>query len=331
MNQKTFIDYADAIDAAATGAELNVLSSLTSAYVKHAIMLEECESDYFGLSLIQEGEILDKAKGDGSESMLKRILLFIPRLIKAIYDKLVRSKKSKTVNTLAKTVKSDIENARKTAPADIDIRNVTIKARVPAISDDKYKNLLPVEPSSIYIIDAAIYHLAAMRYMMGSSPTTDQLKINEGARSKLTQLEKYGPEVGKAFNEIVDKYSKLEPSEWTFNLVDEVFPALDYFDPSTMSVSPDELIKRYSKTAYTADVFKVENQLEWIDDVNDILKIWSSQDEYKNDDQLLKAAEGLAKYAEAYGRYSTFILSELESSYRQIHAMFGGQKSTFKT
>ena len=77
MEAGQLLDLIDQIDQSITNAEINVLESLIASYGKSIIIL-------------QEGAILDEAKGDKSESMIKRIILFIPRLIKALVRKIGR-------------------------------------------------------------------------------------------------------------------------------------------------------------------------------------------------------------------------------------------------
>ena len=75
MEAAQLLDLIDQIDQTVVDSEINVLESLIASYGKSIIIL-------------QEGVILDEAKGDKSESMIKRILLFIPRLIKALVQKI---------------------------------------------------------------------------------------------------------------------------------------------------------------------------------------------------------------------------------------------------
>jgi hypothetical protein len=80
----------DQIDQSVNDAEINVLEALIGSYDKALVILQECEvSDYSSFEIFQEGEILDAAKGSSDESIIKRILLFIPRLIKALVKKAV--------------------------------------------------------------------------------------------------------------------------------------------------------------------------------------------------------------------------------------------------
>lgn len=108
------LTYIDQIDQSVNDSELSVLESLGNVYTKSISILESYEgTDCSQFDIIQEGEVLDQAKGNPNESMIKRILLFIPRLIKAIFQKVFGKTKQtdqmvhKLTNTDAKP-KSDI-------------------------------------------------------------------------------------------------------------------------------------------------------------------------------------------------------------------------------
>lgn len=93
----------DRIDVTTEYAELDVMTSLMNSYMKEAQMIQEGVLD----------EVNSPVLGDKSESMLKRILMFIPRVIAKIIRMLVRLVKtfkrrktifSKEFNEIAKDV-----------------------------------------------------------------------------------------------------------------------------------------------------------------------------------------------------------------------------------
>lgn len=85
----------DVINESVNDSELSVLESLISVYEKSLLILESSDdANITSYSIFQEGEILDQAKGNSSESLIKRILLFLPRLIKAIWQRLFKSSKA---------------------------------------------------------------------------------------------------------------------------------------------------------------------------------------------------------------------------------------------
>ena len=61
------------IDQSVTESEISVMESLIAVYDKALTVM-----------VFQEGDIMNQAKGKSDESMIKRIFMFIPRLIKAI-------------------------------------------------------------------------------------------------------------------------------------------------------------------------------------------------------------------------------------------------------
>lgn len=80
----------DLIQESSDIAEIEVISSLIESYTKASIMLEQCD-DITEFGFIQEdalGQFLndthDPVKGRPNESKLKRILMFIPRLIEKL-------------------------------------------------------------------------------------------------------------------------------------------------------------------------------------------------------------------------------------------------------
>ena len=102
MLDTTYRQYVAAIDAAAVDAEIDVLESMAAVYDKQARILMECDMEDLPeyASMFQEGEMQDAidnanalAKdnesagilGKSSEPLLVRIVLIIPRLIKALF------------------------------------------------------------------------------------------------------------------------------------------------------------------------------------------------------------------------------------------------------
>lgn len=105
MLDTTYRQYVAAIDAAAVDAEIDVLESMAAVYDKQARILMECDMEDLPeyASMFQEGEMQDAidnanalAKdnesagilGKSSEPLLVRIALIIPRLIKALFQRI---------------------------------------------------------------------------------------------------------------------------------------------------------------------------------------------------------------------------------------------------
>ena len=115
----------DTINESVNDSEISVLESLISAYEKSLMILESSvDVNIASYSIFQEGEILDQAKGNSSESLIKRILLFIPRLIKALIQKLFKLNKDNKKMT-NEMIDAAEENKQQNKPCDIKLDLVT--------------------------------------------------------------------------------------------------------------------------------------------------------------------------------------------------------------
>ena len=76
----------DNINQITNESDLGVLNALYDSYEKSSIILENYEGDDLSsFSIFQEGEILDKVRKEGKDdSAFMRIILFIPRIIRAM-------------------------------------------------------------------------------------------------------------------------------------------------------------------------------------------------------------------------------------------------------
>lgn len=111
------LDSIDAINTAVQESEMNVLNALSNAYQKSIMILEYAndDSDLSAFDVFQEGEILDAATGKGKinkkgkqESIIKKILLFIPRLIKATFDSIKKFIINKKIKHALKVIQKYI-------------------------------------------------------------------------------------------------------------------------------------------------------------------------------------------------------------------------------
>lgn len=91
--------YIDQIDQSANDSELSVLESLSNVYTKSISILENYKGDDFSnFDIFQEGEKWDKFKedtkapvlGNKGESIIKRLLMIIPRLLRKLVDFFIR-------------------------------------------------------------------------------------------------------------------------------------------------------------------------------------------------------------------------------------------------
>lgn len=93
------LDLIDLIEAETCYAEMEVCNALLESYSKTALILESCseDADISAFGIFQENAFTDavkEAKGDSSENIIKRIFLFIPRLIAAFIRNLRSSRKA---------------------------------------------------------------------------------------------------------------------------------------------------------------------------------------------------------------------------------------------
>lgn len=108
-NGVSMIDLIDQIEAEESFAEMQVCNALLDSYSKSICILENCseDADLSVFGIFQENAFTDavkEAKGDQSENIIKKIFLFIPRLIAAFIRNLRSNRKG-----LEKAV-DDIEN-----------------------------------------------------------------------------------------------------------------------------------------------------------------------------------------------------------------------------
>jgi len=85
--QESLLQYVDKIQEQTTLSELSVINDLLNAYSKSVVILQEADesSDLSSFDIFQEGKIFNDLnaplKGQYGESKIKKILMFIPRLI----------------------------------------------------------------------------------------------------------------------------------------------------------------------------------------------------------------------------------------------------------
>lgn len=118
--------YIDQIDQSVADAEINVLESLIASYEKSIMILQESEddADLSAFEIFQEGETWDKFKedskapvlGNKDESVGKRILMIIPRLIQKfimIVRKLVTQFKARRLLKRIKSIEYTLTEDKK--------------------------------------------------------------------------------------------------------------------------------------------------------------------------------------------------------------------------
>lgn len=103
------LEYIDLISESCVDAEMDVILSLSDVYTKQCMVLEHCGESYFQEEENNNNGIINQAKGNSNESMIKRILLFIPRLIKAIFQKVFGKQKQQIDSMADKIINSNVK------------------------------------------------------------------------------------------------------------------------------------------------------------------------------------------------------------------------------
>ena len=314
--EKNYIDYIDAINSAQSDAEVNVLAALTSAHAKQAIMLEECAEDYPGLTLIQEGEVLDKAKGDTSESMLKRILLFIPRLIKALWEKVFKKQKSSGVKSVVKQIETAAKSGEKG-------HKVEIVSRWDFFDQNGSANKAIMGNGMLGVSEALGEAMAPL--MIGDAPDNSQLKI----------IGEAAPELAKRYNEFVDKYEKIEPKKYTAD-ISYLYQMLQQMqqlaqttgDKSASAIKVTDVRSMIASIITGMDEFGGD-AVDMLKEANEVLNKMADKSDV--DKQLLtRACEGFAQFIQGMTRFSAFAFNETKSIYMQIYKQLGGNSADIR-
>lgn len=136
----------DVINESVNDSELSVLESLSDVYTKSISILENYNGELSHFpEIFQESEIMDQAKGNPNESMIKRILLFIPRLIKAIFQKVFG--KSKQTDQMAQQLINSDTKLKNDITIELTFGLDEDLLKVMGISDNKVKigELIPTK------------------------------------------------------------------------------------------------------------------------------------------------------------------------------------------
>jgi hypothetical protein len=195
----------DQIDQSVNDAEINVLESLISSYDKALMILENYEGeDLTVFDVFQEGEILDQAKGNPNESMIKRILLFIPRLLKAIWQKLT----SKTVKIGNTAIDNVIQSGLGSSKISIHLKWDPMDW--PEINGEwllrQQADMLDLNDALGDSISATKASDIGYRIEKTDSYLLEQIETLEKSQTK--EISKSGAEIKKQLSDIKDRYNK---------------------------------------------------------------------------------------------------------------------------
>lgn len=88
------------INCVITESDLGVLNALHDAYTKAYTIME---NDEISFSIFQEGQIMDQVRKEGkNDSVMMKIILFIPRIIKAMMNQLHKQTKDENIKDVVK-------------------------------------------------------------------------------------------------------------------------------------------------------------------------------------------------------------------------------------
>ena len=162
MYENQLLDCIDVIQEQSTLAELNVMNSLIDSYMKSSMILEASDASS---ALLDAGPI----KGLPNESILKKIIMFIPRLIISFLKIILKA---------VKTI----------------IRVMTLKFKIVFTVGQTMK--LPFDPYEMQEFDVILYRVTEDMDKWASSPTMiDQMDVRK-AKSIHASMRKY--EKGKS-------------------------------------------------------------------------------------------------------------------------------------
>lgn len=195
----------DQINQSQEEAEINVIESLIQSYDKALMILENYEGeDIYGFDIFQEGEILDQAKGNPNESMIKRILLFIPRLLKAIWQKLT----SKTVKIGNAAIDNVIQSGLGSSKISIHLKWDPMDW--PEINGEwllrQQDDMLDLNDALGDSISATKASDIGYRIEKTDSYLLEQIETLENSQTK--EISQSGAEIKKQLSDIKDRYNK---------------------------------------------------------------------------------------------------------------------------
>ena len=282
----------DMIQEASIDAELNVLCQMADSYMKAITILENYDGDdTSAFAIFQEADnfekgldkqansILAQAKGKPDESLIKRILLFIPRLIKAIISKITSSDRifKKRINNLEKEIKNKMNNKSSGSKGD-----TTELKRAPASPKEISMKGGYVEPDW---------------YKGGAShnPPDMEIKLIFGA----TEFSEYGLHAGKVWKEL-DLWYKGGNHHLDIDSI-EAYLDSDVRNATINTYSPDQLEGAFDKFAD----YWTEYEKEFEKKTKNISSLISKMRENKKTmkfDSWDQSLELLSQYTKYWGR-----------------------------
>ena len=198
----------DQIDDITTEYTVSTMNSMIDSYEKSTLILENYEGDDLSsFSIFQEGEIMDDVKKQGKgQSTLMKILSFIPRLIKAIFNKIKKAiGKGETPAAVNKELQKAPKEVKKALPILFDNKKDK-KAKVSMI-----KKILIGAGAVGAVAAAAVVGKNAMSKSKSDDDSSNAASKMIGLFTKLKNVLKRKSETEKKLEEAEKEQSSSDP------------------------------------------------------------------------------------------------------------------------
>lgn len=318
------LDRIDMIQEASIDAELNVLGQMADSYMKAITILENYDGDdTSAFAIFQEADnfekgldkqansILAQAKGKPNENLIKRIILFIPRLIKAIISKITSSDRifKKRINNLEKEIKNKMNNKSSGSKGDTTELKGTITHQkgIPMkgyVEPDWYKGGAPHNPPDMeikLIFGATKFTKLGKGIRVIDYDVWEELDLNFESMHAFTELE----HILFALDYEVDKISDYPPSNKSEKMMSDADTYLILFNNrwseyhDTLEKKTKNLSTIISKMRENKKTVRFESWDQMLDGLKDYTRNWG---EVTNVKKWLKDVEKiynkLAEYPE---------------------------------
>ena len=188
----------DQIDDITTEYTVNAMNSMIDSYEKSTLILENYEGDDLSsFSIFQEGEIMDDVKKQGKgQSTLMKILSFIPRLIKAIFNKI---KKAIGKGETPAAVNKELQKAPK-----------EVKKALPILFDNKKDKKSKVSMIKKILIGAGAVGTAVV---VGKKTMSKSKNTSDGSSNPISEMIGLLTNLKNALKRKSETEEKLEEAE----------------------------------------------------------------------------------------------------------------------
>ena len=255
-NMEGLLQYIEQVDQSVADAEVNVLESLIQSYDKAITIIQESDdnTDLSAFDIFQEGEKWDKFKkdteapvfGNKGESLIKRILMIIPRLIQKIIA-LIRKLVSKN-KTFEKKMDNDVKELKQQAERVVPEELTDEQAKSIAEKLNETKNETKAEkPNEIKVDvdDSLDTKREKINKMMDSMKNDETLKFKSDGSIGLSKITP----------DVVKNIDKKNPG-----LVDELLDEIGA--PPRKKVKHEDIKIEIQHTTFFGVGFLSDNQME---------------------------------------------------------------------